>query len=109
MEGPQNAEFFALSACAVDNASYRLYFVFRDIFVRIDMKSAMKALAQIKQGHAVHVIIIPALGTSGDSRQGYRHDKQDKPDKKNRHRSAQRMSQLQGQPHRRHIDQDQSP
>ena len=79
------------------------------VLVRIDVKLAMQAFAQIEKGHAVHVKVVSAPGTPGAGRNRCEDTEKNYPDDKNRTRSLVRPCQAESCPHRRHVDKNHAP
>ena len=52
------------------------------VLVSADVQSAMEALAEVEKCHAVHVEVVAAPGTTGESRIGRHSEEENEPDGK---------------------------
>jgi hypothetical protein len=77
-----------------------------EALIRADMQLAMQAFAQVKQGQAVHVKIVPATGTPGKGRKTDYGEHDDEPAYKGGDHAG---KELHGGHHQRHIDQYDCP
>ncbi len=78
-------------------------------FVRTDMQAAMETFAQVKEGKAVHMEVVAAPGTTGESRIGCNRKEDDEPDGKDYFNCPVRWRHLEGEPHSRDVHQNNQP
>ena len=102
-------EAFPLQRQNCNGAETGMCLLFDQLFVRIYVQSAMKALAEVEKGHAVHVKVVAAGGAPGQGCNSCDDGEEDNPDDKGHSRFIVRLGQLEGCTHGRHVDEDHPP
>jgi hypothetical protein len=67
--------------------------LFNQFFVRIYVQSAMKAFAEVEEGHAVHMKIVAAAGAPGQGRNSRDDAEKEQPENKNHGRGVEGLCQ----------------
>ena len=67
--------------------------LFNQLFVRSYVQPAMKAFAEVEEGHAVHVKVVAAAWAPGQGRNSRDDTEKEQPENKNRGRGVERLCQ----------------